>query len=126
MTKYDCNYTFEEWAKLDPAYDLAKDGDGEYEDPHTRRQYLAYAAGHKAGIWGAANKINGELCDGVGRLEQENERLRKALAEYANAEHVRTHQGNDEPGYTVRVWTSTWAAAKRLLNPTRDTRGEEA
>lgn len=53
-------------------------------------------------------------------LELENKRLREVLAEYADAEHVRTHQGNDEPGYTVRVWGSTWARAKALLNPTRE------
>ncbi len=111
---------FEEWAMLSPRLILSKDGDDEYEDFVTKQYFACFEYAHKKGMWNAANKINGELCDGVAKLDQENEQLRDALAEYATSEHVRTQQGNDEPGYTVRVWTSTWARAKALLNPTRD------
>lgn len=62
---------FQAWASLPPRLPLDKDGDGEYENEATRLYYRCWEAAYKRGVWGSANKINGKLCDDLGRYQHE-------------------------------------------------------
>ena len=62
---------FEEWCALPNWLPVAKDGDGEYENESTRRFYACFEWAHKKGMWAAARKVNGELCDMVGKLSKQ-------------------------------------------------------
>ena len=70
---------FEEWAALDPVLPISKDGDGEYENGATRAYYGCFEHGYKKGMWGAVDKIDGDLCDKVGRLEAVIESIRSLV-----------------------------------------------
>lgn len=70
---------FEEWCALPNWLPVAKDGDGYYENESTRRFYACFEYAYKKGMWGAADKIDGDLCDKVGRLEAVIESIRSLV-----------------------------------------------
>lgn len=75
----DCHKEFEKWAALDPVLPISKDGDGEYENGATRAYYGCFEHAYKKGAWATANKINGDLCDKVGKLEAIIESIRSLV-----------------------------------------------